>query len=360
MKELLMTPGPTFVTDRVRQAMSKPIINPDIDPAFYEFYNNVTIKLQKILHTENETLVLDGEGILGLEAACASLIEPGDKVLVLANGIFGEGFGDFVKMYGGVPTYLKKDFRDPITAEDLTAFLKDDSDFKLATLVHCETPSGLINPIETLCPVLHEHGIISVVDAVSSIAGMEVKTDEWKIDMILGGSQKCLSAPPGLTFLTISPRAKSAMENRQVPITGFYANLLIWDGWYEKKWFPYTQPISDLYGFSEALDVYLEDGAAIERHAAIAKEVRKRLIELGLKLYPNNGYSNSVTAFEVPDGYTSQSFLEGIRDQYGLVLTGAFGSLSGKVIRIGHMGENCREDKVHLTLDAIEQMIHIK
>lgn len=357
MKHLLMTPGPTYVTDRVRQAMTKPIINPDIDSSFFDFYKDLTEKLQKIMHTRHEVLILDGEGILGLEAACASLIEPGDRVLVISNGIFGQGFGDFVTMYGGTPVYLSKDFREPVTGEDLKDFLDKDHDFKCATLVHCETPSGLINPVEDLCPLLKSYGILSIVDAVSSIGGMEVLADAWSIDVLLGGSQKCLSAPPGLTFLSLSSEAKLKMSERKTPIPGFYANLTIWDGWYEKKWFPYTQPISDLYGFSEALDIYLEDTKTIQRHKEIADYVRERLVKMGVCLYPKSGFSNTVTAFHVPDGYTDKEFLEKLLIKYNIMLTGAFGPLSGKLIRIGHMGENCRYDIIKMTLDAIESIL---
>ena len=253
MRELtIMTPGPTFVAESVREAMAKPITSPIVDDNFFEFFKETTKLLQKIMRTDNDVLILCGEGILGLEAACASLTEKDDRVLVLSNGIFGEGFGDFVKIYGGDCTYLRTDFTTPFSPSVLRAFLEQDSQFKYATLVHCETPSGLVNPIEELCPILKEFGIITVVDAVSSIGGMEIDTDKWQIDMLLGGSQKCLSAPPGLSFLSMSDSIKQIISHREQPIIGFYCNLTIWDKWYEKKRFPYTQLVSDIYALHEA------------------------------------------------------------------------------------------------------------
>jgi aspartate aminotransferase-like enzyme len=153
-KPMIMTPGPTYVSEDVRSALSKEITNPDLDPEFYEFYKETCTKIQKFLKTENEVLILCGEGILGLEAACASLIEPGDRVLCIDNGIFGNGFGDFQKMYGAQVVYFKSDYRKAIDVDALRKFLKKDSNFKMATVVQCETPSGRTNPVALICPLL--------------------------------------------------------------------------------------------------------------------------------------------------------------------------------------------------------------
>lgn len=357
MTQLLMTPGPTFVRENVRQAMAEQIINPDIDMDFYELYKETCQMVQKIIRTKEEVLILDGEGILGLEAACASLIEPGDRVLVISNGIFGAGFGDFVEMYDGIPVYFEGDFREPIDIEALEAFLEKDSDFKIATLVHCETPSGLINPIETICPMLKRYGILSVVDAVSSIAGIPIETDKWEIDLLLGGSQKCLSAAPGLTFLSVSRAAKALMANRDSKIRGFYANLTIWDGWYDKRWFPYTQPVSAIYGFNRALKNYFADGRVLERHANQAKRVREEVLSMGFDLYPKSGFSDTCTAIMVPEGMDEKGFRDKMLNEHGILISGAFGPLEGKVIRIGHMGDNCDGDKVDRTLKAMRALL---
>lgn len=356
-QKLMMTPGPTYVNEKVRGAMAQEITNPDLDAAFYEFYLETCQQLQKLMHTKNEVLILSGEGILGLEAACASLIEPGDRVLCIDNGIFGKGFGDFVKMYGGVPVYFTGDYRKAIDINELSAFLEKDHDFKFATIVHCETPSGMTNPIDQICPLLKQYGILTVVDTVSAVGGEALEVDAWQVDMALGGSQKCLSAPPGLTFLSISQDAWDAIDNRKTPIVGFYCNLSIWKGWYEKKWFPYTQPISDIYALRAAVDLLLEDTERLNRHQSLAEGVRQALTHAGLELYPRNGWSNTVTTVLIPDGVSSDTLLKTMAEEQGILLAGAFDFLAGKVIRIGHMGENCYEEKLYITLKALDTVL---
>lgn len=349
-----MTPGPTYVDEEVRKALSNPITNPDIDPDFYEYYQDTCIKLQNLLNTENQVLILSGEGILGLEAACASLIEPGDKVLCIDNGIFGNGFGDFAKMYGAEVRYFKTNYRKAIDPQELELFLEENHDFKAATLVHCETPSGITNPVDQICPLLKRYGIITVVDSVSAIGGERLETDEWGMDIVLGGSQKCLSAPPGLTFLSISQAAWKVILNRKTPIASFYCNLANWKDWYEKQWFPYTQPISDIYGLRVAVDRWLEEDNPIARHAKLANGVRESLVSGGLKLYPLEGFSNTVTTISIPKGVTYHDIYDKMLKEHNIMITGAFGFLQDKVIRIGHMGENCYEEKLYLTLKALD------
>lgn len=351
---MIMTPGPTYVSEEVRRALSRSITNPDLDPEFFEFYHKITKQLKQLLRTQNDTLVLCGEGILGLEAACASIIEPGDKVLCIDNGIFGKGFGDFAKMYGGQVTYFKGDYRKPIDAGELEEFLKEEGGFKMATLVHCETPSGLLNPVEDICRVLKNHGMITVVDAVASIGGEELRVDDWKIDIALGGSQKCISAPPGLTFLSISQDAWNVILNRKTPIAGFYCNLAVWKNWYQDKWFPYTQPVSDLYGFECAVDNVLGDGKRYKRHAKMGSAMREALTRGGFELYPREGFSNTVTALMTPEGLDEKKFRQHLVDEYEIMIAGAFDVLEGKVLRIGHMGENCHEDRIYKTLKAMD------
>ena len=359
---LIMTPGPTYVHETVRRALSQEITNPDLDRNFYEFYKETCNQLQKLFNTTNEILILNGEGILGLEAACASLIEKDDKVLCIDNGIFGNGFADFAKMYGGDVTYYKCDRRKPVSPEDLETFLAENHDFKVATLVHCETPSGITNPVQSLCPLLKKYGIITVIDSVSALGGEELRSDDWGMDIVLAGSQKCLSSTPGLTMISISPDAWEKILNRQQPITGFYCNLSIWQNWYEEKWFPYTQPISDISALREAVERVLAEGAesaegsSIHRHRRIAAAVRESLVNSGLELYALEGFSNTVTTILVPEGiHFSELFDDMLRD-HSIMIAGAFDYLKDKVFRIGHMGENCREEKLYLTLKALDSV----
>jgi len=352
-----MTPGPTSIHEDVRAALGKKITNPDLDLEFYEFYKETCDKLKQVMRTKNDVLILSGEGILGLEAACASLVEPGDKVLCIDNGIFGNGFGDFLKMYGGDVTYFESDYQKEIDVVALEKLLEEKSGFKVATLVHCETPSGITNPVGEICKLLKKHGIITVVDSVSAIGGEPLEVDQWEMDIVLGGSQKCLSAPPGLTFLSISDDAWNVILNRKQPICGYYCNLSVWKSWYQDKWFPYTQPISDLYGFRVAVERVLEDEQFIDRHRTMAEAVRKSLVDGGLELYPVNGFSNTVTTVKIPEGVSYAEINETMVKEHDVMIAGAFGYLKDQVFRIGHMGENCFEEKIYLTLKALDQTL---
>lgn len=357
MKYRLMTPGPTSVRENVRLARSFECTNPDLDPEFVEYYKETCDLISKLLNTKNRAFILDGEGILGLEAACASLTEPGDKVLVIDNGIYGKGFGDFVSMYGGEVTLYTTPYDEAVTVEGLKEFLKDNHDFKYATLVHCDTPSGMLNPVEDLSRLLHEYNIMTVVDSVSAMFGERLDVDNGRIDIVCGGSQKALSAPPGLTFVTVSDKAMSVMENRKKPIASFYANILVFKNYYEEKWFPYTMPISDIYGLRQALENIDEDKAIYERHSKLAEYVRKSVKELGLELYGKNGYSDTVTAFKVPEGFTAEYILKEMLEKYRIMLAGSFDIFAGKLIRIGHMGENANEKDVKDTIEGLKAIL---
>lgn len=350
----IMTAGPVQVRENVRMARSLETTNPDLDLEFYELYKETCDILNDYMHSKGRAYILGGEGILGLEAACASLTEPGDRVLVIDNGIFGKGFADFVSMYGGTPVLYSADYRNPLDAETLADFLEKDSDFKYATVVHCDTPSGVLNDISVICPLLSQHGILTVVDSVAAMFGEYVNVEESCIDILCGGSQKALSAPPGLTMLWVSDRALEAMENRKTPIAAFYANILTFKNYYEDKWFPYTMPVSDIMGLRAALDNAVADTDILARHAKIAAATREAVRKSGLSLYLESGYSNTVTVIEVPEGLTDEQILSTVRDRYGVMLSGCFDVLAGKVFRIGHMGENANEDDMIMTMDALD------
>ena len=353
----IMTPGPTQVKENVRMARSLECTNPDLDEGFVEFYKETCELISSLLGTKNETLILDGEGILGLEAACASMTEPGDKVLVLDNGIYGKGFADFVSMYGGKPELYTVDYKNTIDVAQLEEYLENHHDYKYATMVHCDTPSGMLNDISKICPLLKKYGIMTVVDSVSAMFGEPVNVDEFKIDILCGGSQKAVSAPPGLTFVVVSDDAKKAIDNRKTPIASFYANLKVFEGYYEAKWFPYTMPISDIYGLRAAFDNIKADTEMLKRHEVIANACRKAITEAGLKLHLESGFSNTVTVFDVPKETTAGDILKVMREDYNIMLVGSFDELAGQVIRIGHMGSNANLDDMKETMDALNETL---
>ena len=353
----LMTPGPTMVRENVRQARSLVVGNPDIDPDFYDFYRDTCRLMSDLLYTKDETLILGGEGILALEAACASLTEPGDRVLVLDNGVFGRGFEDFVRLYGGTPVLYTVPSDRPIDPEALKKFLDKDHDFKYATVVHCETPSGVLNDLHALCTLLKSYDIMTVADSVSAMFAVDVSMENDQIDILCGGSQKVLSAPPGLSFVTLSPLAKETIRNRKTPVASFYANLQPFFTYYEDQWFPYTMPISDITGLRQAAENIKAEPGIQQRHATLAKATRAAVQAAGLTLYPVCAYSPTVTAVVIPQETTSKALLGAVREQHNILLAGSFGCFSGKLFRIGHMGENAYKEALQASMRALDDVL---
>lgn len=215
----------------------------------------------------------------------------------------------------------------------------------------------MCNDVKTICRLLKSYGILTVVDSVSAMFGEELNVDDYQIDFLCGGSQKAISAPPGLTLVTISDDVKKSMKARNTPIRSFYANLMVFEDYYEKKWFPYTMPISDIYGLRQALINISEEPTIVNRHQRIAKAVRSAITKCGLFLYQKDGYSGTVTVFQVPEGIKSQDILNKMKQEHNIMLAGSFDVLENQVIRIGHMGENCRYENVRRTLSALNDVL---
>ncbi len=354
----LMTPGPTNVNPKVLDAMARNYTNPDLDPEFFKFYADTARMMNDLVgNTTGETYLLCGEGILGLEAACASFIEKGDRVLTIANGIFGKGFGDFSRMYGGEVVDFDSDPLRGVSVEALETFIDEKGPFKVATLVHCETPSGLTNPVSILGPLLRKKGILSIVDSVSAIGGEDMAMADWQLDVVLCGSQKAISAPPGLTMVSLSEAALQMLEERKTPVAGFYTNLQIWKGYEAKQWFPYTQPTHMIAALRTALEMIDKD-LAVGKHQRIAKAVRTTVIESGLELFAEESHANTVTAVKLPTGIDFKDIFKGMKDQHQILIGGGFDFLENKIFRIGHMGENCNEEKLSELFGALDQVMY--
>lgn len=358
-KKINYAPGPTETRENVRLARAEKTTNPDIDIDFVEFYKKTCEKFGNIVGTKNDVYILSGEGILGLEAACASLTEKGDRVLVIDNGIYGEGFKDFVTMYGGEYVLFSSEYTKSIDIDELKAFLDEDSNFKYATVVHCDTPTGVLNDVSKICPLLKKYGILTVVDSVAGMVGERLSVDESKIDIILGGSQKAISAPAGLTIVGISQDAKNCIKNRKTDVIGFYCNLNIWEGYYEKKYFPYTMPISDIMGLDKALDNILEEGIenVLNRHEKIAYSVRKSIEEYGLELFLEEGYSNTVTAIKIPESIGALKLTDYMLKNYNTLVATSLNQYMDTILRIGHMGENANLNKIEHVLNVLDKSL---
>ncbi|MGL5100320.1 MAG: pyridoxal-phosphate-dependent aminotransferase family protein, partial [Fusobacteriaceae bacterium] len=283
-----------------------------------------------------------------------------DEVLVIGNGIFGDGFADLIEPYGGKVSKFKGDWKTPINSDELEMFIKNSrKKFKYATIVHCDTPSGMLNDIKKICKILKSNNILTVVDSVAAMGGTPLEVDNWGIDIVLGASQKVFSAPPGLTFLTVSKDAWKIMKKRETSVPSYYCNLLLWENAIENRYFPYSMPASDLMGLDVAMDNILSYGVEkiCENHSKIAEYTRKTLDEMGVENYLKEGYSPTVTAFIVPEEYEADSIIKHMKERYSVLIAGSYGELKGKVLRIGHMGENISNNRVEYTLKALKNSL---
>ncbi|MDY5436182.1 alanine--glyoxylate aminotransferase family protein [Peptostreptococcus porci] len=351
------SPGPTYVRENVRAARSLETTNPDIDTDFVKYYKDTCDIFNKIIDSNNNTYILSGEAILGLEAACASLTESGDRVLVIDNGLYGNGFKDFVSMYGGLPVMFKQDYKRGVSCEELEEFLKRDSDFKYATIVHCDTPTGVLNDIHKICPLLKKYGIMSVVDSVSGMVGEFLSVNKSGADIVIGGSQKAISAQPGITIVSVSDMASESMRKREKPIIGFYANLRIWENYLSEQYFPYTLPSSDIISLRVALENIVSEGIdnVLDRHKKIATCVRSSIEKSGLRLFLESDFSNTVTAIELPDNIRATDITRFIYEKHGVIIATSLAEYKDKIIRIGHMGENATFDRTSYILSLLDE-----
>lgn len=359
MDKLVMTPGPTGCSEGVRNALSRKNTNTDLDKDFLRLYYETCKKAKRIVNSkDSHAIIMLGEAILGLESACVSFIDKGDKVLCIDNGVFGRGFGDFVDMYGGEKTYFKGDYKKGIDVGELEKFIDKNGPFKYATLVHCETPTGVTNPIEKICPLLKEKGIISIVDSVSAYGGEKIMMDNWNIDILLAGTQKCLSVTAGGTIIFLSKDAKKVLEDRKSPIKAFYANMKNWLDVSEN--FPYTHSDAIINSINIGLDELLDKGDFVKLHEELAEKVRNTIIECGFEIYADEYFSNTLTAVKLPEGVDFDDMFETIKRERGILIGGSIAEFKGKLFRIGHMGYNAYEEKIYLLFKAIDEYFENK
>lgn len=353
-----MVPGPVSVPREILEAGLENYGSADLEKEYLTLYKATEKALQKIMQTRNDIVIQTGEGMLALWSAMKSSLLPGDKVLVLSTGLFGYGMGGMAESIGCEVKTLGFGFDETFT--DFEIIEKAIAGFrpKMITLVQNETPSGTMNPVEEIGLLKEKYGVpLLYVDAVSGIGGSVVKTDEWHIDFCLGGSQKCLSAPACMAFLSVSEKAWKIIE--EVGYVGYDALLPFRDA-VKQAYFPYTpywQGTAQLYRASQLL---LEEGLskAVARHRKVAEYCRKRAAELELRLFPaaDAMLSPTVTALYVPQGWTWKKWDERLRAE-GLVVGGNYGCLAGQVFRIGHMGSQANLNLVKEAMDIIAQAL---
>ncbi len=355
---LPMVPGPVSVSREVLEAGMVDFGSADLERDYLELYKKTEKALCRIMQTRNRIVIQTGEGMLALWSALKSCLLPGDKVLVLSTGLFGYGMGGMAEAIGCEVKTVGFGFDETFT--DFALIEKAIQEFrpKMITMVQNETPSGTMNPVKEIGELKEKYQVpLLYVDAVSGIGGSVVKTDEWHIDLCLGASQKCLSAPASMSFLSVSEKAWDIIEE-----TGYagYDALLPFRYAVRNAYFPYTPYWQGTAQLCKACEMILEEGLGkvIARHQKVAGYCRERASELGLKLYPAADAvpSPTVTALYVPRHLSWKKFDAALREK-GLVVGGNYGCLAGEVFRIGHMGTQARQDLVEEALDIIGEVL---
>jgi alanine-glyoxylate transaminase/serine-glyoxylate transaminase/serine-pyruvate transaminase len=359
---LLLGPGPSLVHPRVLRAMSTPLLG-HLDPKFLEIMNEVQAQLRAVFRTENPfTIAVSGTGSAGMEAALVNLLEPGDTAVVVAAGVFGNRMCDIVGRCGARLVKIEIPWGEVCDPARIEEALKREGKVKVVALVHAETSTGAWQPLEELGPLVHGHGALLVVDTVTSLGGVPVEVDAWGIDACYSGTQKCLSCPPGLAPLTLSPRALDAVRARKTKVQSWYLDAgMVADYWAEgKRVYHHTAPISMVYALREALRIVLEEGleARFARHRRQSAALMAGAAALGCAPQAQEGHRlPSLNCVKTPAGVDEGAVRKSLLADHSIEIGGGLGPLAGKVWRIGLMGESARQESVLAVLAALEQAL---
>jgi len=359
----LMGPGPSDVSPRVLAAMARPTIG-HLDPEFIRMMDEVKDMLKKTFKTNNElTMPVSAPGSAGMEACFVNLIEPGEKVIVCQNGVFGGRMKENVVRFGGECILIEDEWGTPVSIEKVKAAFAEHSDVKALAFVHAETSTGVRSDAKTLCQIAQDNNALTIVDAVTSLGGVDVDVDGWGIDAIYSGTQKCLSCPPGISPVSFSQKAVEAVQNRKTPVPSWFLdkNLVMgyWGG-SGKRAYHHTAPINSLYALHEALVMLEEEGLenAWARHQKHHLALRAGLEAMGIGfLVDEESRLPQLNSVFIPEGVDDAAVRTALLKNYNLEIGAGLGALAGKVWRIGLMGTACTQKNVMLCLDALENTL---
>ena len=359
----LMGPGPSDVSPRVLTAMARPTIG-HLDPAFVAFMDSLKELLKYAFQTENElTFPVSGPGTAGMEACFVNLVEPGDTVVVCRNGVFGGRMKENVERSGGTAVMVDDRWGEAVDPAKLDAALAGHPEAQIVAFVHAETSTGARSDARRLVEIAHRHGCLAIVDAVTSLGGIPLKVDEWQIDAVYSGSQKCLSCPPGLSPLSFGRRAIEKVKERKTPVQSWFLDTTLIMGYWgtaHKRSYHHTAPINALYGLHEALIMLREEGleAAWARHRRHHLALQAGLEAMGLEMVvPEPARLPELNAVRVPDGVDEAAVRRRLLEEYHLEIGAGLGDLAGKVWRIGLMGYGCNRKNVLLCLTALDAVL---
>ena len=356
----LLGPGPSMVHPRVLNALGYPLVG-HLDPKFIELMTNVQNLLRYVFQTQNQlTIPISGTGSAGMEASLCNFIEPGVKILVCVNGYFCERICEIAFRYGAEITRLEHPWGEVFTPDDIKNAL-DKKHADIVARVHAETSTGTLQPMEGLADIIHAQDGLLLIDCVTSLGGLPVNIDEWDVDIAYSGTQKCLSVPPGLSPITISPRALMTLKNRKSKVANWYLDLtMVGKYWGQERTYHHTAPISMNYALYEGLRMVYEEGLEIRwrRHRENAELLWDGLISLGLTpVIPIEYRLPSLTTVHIPEGVDDASVRSALLNNFNIEIAGGLGDFKGKVWRIGLMGHSSRRENVTLLLGALKEIL---
>lgn len=359
----LMGPGPSDVNPRILEAMSRPTLG-HLDPLFVLMMDEMKELLRYAFRTGNGlTMPISAPGSAGMESCFVNLVEPGDKVVVCQNGVFGGRMKENVERIGGVAIMQQDPWGRAVDPQKLEETLRANPDTKVVSFVHAETSTGAVSDAETLCRIAHDHGCLTIVDAVTSLGGSPLEVDQWGIDAIYSGSQKCLSCTPGLSPVSFNEAALEKIRNRKTAVQSWFLDLNLvmgyWDGG-GKRAYHHTAPINALYGLHEALVVLKEEGveSCWDRHQRNHQALRAGVEAMGLQfVVPEGERLPQLNTVTIPDGVDDAAVRSMLLNQYSLEIGAGLGDLAGKVWRIGQMGYASNEKNILFCLGALDAVL---
>lgn len=357
---ILMGPGPSGANPRVVRAMGAPLLG-HLDPEFLKIMDSCRLMLREVMRTQNTvTLATPGTGTSGMEAAVMNLVEPGDRVVAGICGYFGERIAVMAERAGGDVVRVNSPWGSPVDANALAAAASG-CPVKLMTVVHAETSTGVQQPIEPIAKVAKEAGALLLVDCVTSLGGVPVELDEWGVDAAYSGTQKCLSAPPGVAPVTLSDAAWQAVKARETPCNTWYLDLSLLEAyWDERRAYHHTAPISMIYALHEALALVLDEGLERRwaRHERNGRALQGALEAMGLALHADAGHRLPVlTSVRIPEGVVDAEVRGALLARNGIEIGGGLGDLRAKIWRIGLMGESSTPGNVLLFISALGKIL---
>ena len=362
-RRILMGPGPSDVPQRILDAMARPTIG-HLDPAFVDLMEQIKAMLRMAFKTENAlTFPVSAPGSAGMEMCFVNLIEPGDKVIVCRNGVFGGRMLENVKRTGGVPVVVDDTWGAPVSPDKVRDAFKANPDAKLLAFVHAETSTGAQSDAAALANIAREHGALTIMDCVTSLGGTPIHLDTWGIDAAYSGSQKCLSCTPGLSPVSFSPRAIDRIQARRTPVQSWFLDLSLVLGYWQsagKRTYHHTAPINPMCGLHEALVMLEEEGLenAWARHRSMHEKLKAGLEALGLQyVVAEDARLPQLNSVYVPQGVDEAAVRSRLLSAFNLEIGAGLGDMAGKIWRIGLMGYSAKQANVDYCLDALGQCL---